>query len=137
NLLSVFSLFFLLFLQHARCGTTTLTKCVNALFEQFIKLLDGATLTQHIPVGTWWLNRLGLNAFAFYQGAPLAVLAQPFLRYFCIMCERNFVDLTRCRAVLDHLAGCEIVVAVGFVAYSAHTAATEYAICHCDIILYI
>ena len=103
---------------------------VNALFKQLIELLDGAALTQHIPVGAWWLSGLRLNAFTFYQVAQLAVLAHPFFRDFSIIRERHLINLAVFGAVLHHLARCEVVVAVGFVADCAHTAATEYAICH-------
>ena len=103
---------------------------VNALFQKLIEFLDGATLPQHIPVGARWLDGLSFHAFTLYEVAQFAILAHPFFRDFCLMCKGHLINLTIVRAVFHHLARCEVVVAVSFVADCTHTAATEYAICH-------
>src|SRR5699024_8553370 len=123
----------LLSLQQLGCVTTTLTQRLDPLLEENIELLDGTTLKKHVPVGTWGLDRLGLNALTLDEGAELTVLAHPLLGDFRIISEGDLVDFSILGPVFHKLAWCQVVIPVGFITHGAHAAATKNAICHLGI----
>src|ERR1700744_3053922 len=97
---------------------------LETLLEQFVELVDRASLQQHVPVGTGRLHLLRLGQVTFDQGAFHAVSAQPGAGDLGIVGKRNIELFAVFGAVTRNLAGSQVVVAVGLVTYGSKATAS-------------